>query len=484
MDRTVEFFYEISKIPRESGNEKLIAEFLCDFAKKRDLYYRKDAYNNVIIKKNTSDKEPIILQAHMDMVCEKEKNLEFDFEKDSINVFEENGFLKAKGTTLGADNGIGVAQILNILDSNLKCNIEAVFTATEETSMIGAERIDVSDFKSKEMINLDGFSENTILVESAGFFDIIYKLNYNFEKKSNKNVYKIILKGLLGGHSGFEIDNNKGNSSILLTSFLKEIDNIELVNFTSGTKFNVIPSIAEAIFSCTEDEEKVECLIQNFLKKYRKVYNLLDISLEKVNTNTIKEEKSSLLRCDNDKEKKLEDNKDFIQVLNNYDSLNFLNMIANFKHGVFNKNDRGEVTTSANLGVVNLKNQIIKIGMRSSKKEEEKSCLEYLENYSKQNNCEFEIIGKQPGFETKENSSLVENLKSVYQSMNDGKLPSVKSVHITVETGFFKEKIKDLEVAIISPKILNAHTVDETVSLESIKRCDEWLINYIKEKNK
>ena len=182
---TIDFFYEIAKIPRESGNEAQIAEYLCDFAKSRNLFYRRDEYNNVIIKKKNTEKEPIILQAHTDMICEKEEGIEFDFSKDPINVYEENGILRARGTTLGADNGIGIAQILNILNNDdIKCNVEAVFTATEETTMIGAEKIDVSILESKKMINLDGFEENTIIKESTCFYDIILNTNYDFNEVS------------------------------------------------------------------------------------------------------------------------------------------------------------------------------------------------------------------------------------------------------------------------------------------------------------
>ena len=155
--KTIRFFKDITNIPRESGNEKQISDYICKFAEERHLEYIQDEFNNVIIRKTDGDNNPIILQAHIDMVCEKEDNLEFDFKKDKIRIYEEDGYLKARGTTLGADNGIGVAQILNILDSDLKINVEAIFTACEETTMIGAEKIDVSMLKGKQMINLDGF---------------------------------------------------------------------------------------------------------------------------------------------------------------------------------------------------------------------------------------------------------------------------------------------------------------------------------------
>lgn len=443
MNKTIKFFKEISKIPRESGNEENISNYLCDFAKKRNLYYEKDAYNNVIIiKKSIENKESIILQAHMDMVCEKDENIEFDFERDSIEIIEEDGYLHANKTTLGADNGIGVAQILNILDSDLKCNIEAVFTVSEETTMIGAEKIDLSKLESKAMINLDGFEENTIVVGSSSFFDIILESNYEFKKISNKKIYKIKLSGLLGGHSGFDIDKNRGNASIILAELLNNINDIEIVNFVGGTKFNVIPSSAECIFASNEN---IEDVVNN---------SDLTIKLEVLENNEM-------------------------YSLDNINSNKFIKSILSFKHGVFSKNSREEVTTSINLGVIDLKNQIIKIGMRSSKKEEETQCLEYIESYSLKNNLKFTILGSQPGFDTSETSSLVKSLKNAYENINNGNSPAIKSLHITVEAGFFREKIPNLDVAIISPKIIGAHTSKECVNIQSINECDKWLNNFL-----
>ena len=172
-----------------------IAKYLCEFAELRNLEYEKDEYNNVLIKKNNCNKTPLILQVHTDMVCEKEQNKCFDFEEDSIEVMEKNGYLHANGTTLGADNGIGIAQILTILDSNIETNIEAIFTVSEETSMLGSINFDTSKLNGKMLLNLDGFEENTILIESAGFYDIILKMHNKFKniQDNNFNVYEINL---------------------------------------------------------------------------------------------------------------------------------------------------------------------------------------------------------------------------------------------------------------------------------------------------
>lgn len=453
MSKTIEFFKEIANIPRESGNEKEISDYICKFAEDRGLEYIQDKYNNVIIKSYKGENEPIILQAHMDMVCEKEVGLEFDFKKDKIQVVEQNGFLKAKGTTLGADNGIGVAQILNILDYNLPINIEAVFTTEEETTMMGAESINLSMLKGKQMINLDGFEKDVIINESAGFVDIIIKTDYKYIDNVNNNIYKITLEGMEGGHSGFEIDKGKGNSIIELANLLRIINSLNLISFDGGTKFNVIPSQAECYFkSDIEFNELIE-IVEEYEKNKRK-YNNIKIVLEKKNGN--------------------------YEVISQNDSCSFINAIINLKNGVFYKNENGSPSTSSNLGIVSLKDNVMKIGFRSSKIQEQKKGLEILKNYCIENNFEFKILDSQPGFETNPKSGIVKKLIDSYKNTVNKNGPIIKSVHITVEAGILKNKIPGLEVVIISPNILGAHSVNECVEIKSINECDIWLENFLK----
>ena len=243
--KTLPFFEEISKIPRESGNEENIVKYIAKFAEDWNLEYITDKYNNIIIKKYINNTQPLILQAHLDMVCEKEDNSNFDFSKEGLELIYEDNYLKANKTTLGADNGIGVAQILNILDKPTKINIEAIFTSNEETSMSGAMNIDLNSLKGKKMINLDGFNSDTILLESASFSDIDINTNYPKIEKATKNLYKIKISGLEGGHSGFDISKNKGNAISLLAEILLKIDGIKISEFTGGSKINVIPSTAQ-----------------------------------------------------------------------------------------------------------------------------------------------------------------------------------------------------------------------------------------------
>ena len=452
-DKTIEFFKEISKIPRESGNEKQIAQYICNFAKARNLECIKDKYSNVIIKKYVENSSPIILQAHLDMVCEKEENLQFDFEKDKIEVYEENGYLKAKGTTLGADNGIGVAQILNILDSDLNISIEAIFTVAEETTMIGAENIDVSRIRARKMINLDGFDADTIITESASFFDIVLKTNFEFQIKKFDKVYTISLTGMLGGHSGFEIDNNRGNSVLELANLMNKLD-AQIIEFNSGTKFNVIPSSGKCTFYSNLELLEIKKIVSEFEKQKQKEYDNHELRITIDEKNNLETECLSLEESDR-----------------------FLKALISFKNGVFFKEK--QVTTSQNLGIVNLKENTFKIGVRSSRKNEEKVILDYLRTFCEENNFVFNIIGSQPGFETKQDSELIQKLVKAYERI-ENKRPNLESVHITVECGFFENKLPGLQVAIISPKIIGAHTVNEMVDIESVRKCDQWLYETLK----
>lgn len=449
MNKTIEFFKEISLIPRESGNEEKIADYIVSFAKERDFQYVRDEFNNVIIKKYIDNSEPVILQAHLDMVCEKDKDIDFNFDTDSIELIFKNGYISAKGTTLGADNGVGVAQILNILDSNIGRSIEAIFTTNEEVSMSGAENIDLSSLKGKVMINLDGFNADTILLGSAGFTDIDIVTNYKFSEASSTNLYKLELFGLEGGHSGFDIDKNRGNSITLLGELLNTINYFKINSFSGGSKINVIPSNASSIIETNKDINKI---VNKFLKDKRQLYPNLEIKVSKTNNG------GNLLSEDNSKL--------------------FINSILELKHEVLNKNNRGEVTTSLNLAVVNLENNIIQVGLRSSIDKEKESTYSYLKDYSKKYNYEFKIIGYQPGFYTSEDSKLVNMMKESYYETNNS-YPALESLHIAVEVGLIKDKIKDLEVVIISPNIKGAHSTNEMVEIASIEKCDRWLLNFL-----
>ena len=227
-ERVFYYFEKLSAIPRGSGNMNQVASFCVDFAKEFSFKYVRDESDNVIIyKPATKGKEkiePIILQGHLDMVCQKTADLDFDFEKDGIKLCVDGDFVKANGTTLGADNGIAVAMILAILENNSIAHpaIEAVLTTDEETGMFGAKDIDTGLLRGRRMINLDSEEDDTVTVSCAGGIEFAVTFDLKTEKKSGTLV-EVVIKGLKGGHSGVEIGANRVNASCLAGRFLNKM---------------------------------------------------------------------------------------------------------------------------------------------------------------------------------------------------------------------------------------------------------------------
>ena len=252
-EKLITFFKELSKVPRNSKKEEKIAEFLCNFAKERNLWYRKDNFNNVLIKRKASigyeNRKVIMFQAHTDMVCEKTKDSTHNFDTDPIEIIDEGDILRAKDTTLGADDGIGVAYLLLLLDDEeIKLPaIECLFTTQEEIGMNGARAFDYSDINASYLINLDGEEENTAIVGCAGGVSVNYSKVVKQEKSKDK-AYKLEISGLYGGHSGVDIDKGRTNSNLLVALLLEDISDIKIVSFNGGSKDNAIANRSEIVF--------------------------------------------------------------------------------------------------------------------------------------------------------------------------------------------------------------------------------------------
>ncbi|MBQ3214024.1 MAG: M20/M25/M40 family metallo-hydrolase [Clostridia bacterium] len=441
------FFKEISNIPRGSGNEKGMQEYLVNFAKERNLPFYKDKYNNVIIYKKTNNDKPIILQAHTDMVCVKDVKSKTDFQVDPIIFKQKGNLLQAKGTSLGADDGIGVAIILDILDSDIPVNIEAVFTSEEETTMCGAYNIDIKELKSKEMICLDGFEGNTIITSSASFTDFLIK--FNNEKllvdSANLSTYKLIISGLEGGHSGFDIDKNRGSSHKLTAELLSKIPNTYINSFVGGHNYNVIPSKTETVFSTATSEKDVKNIVKQVYLSAKRQY-------KNVKINCIKQLRNSIVLKNGEK---------------------FLNFILSFNQGVFFKDDDNYIVASQNLSEINSEQAFIKIGLRSSDKSKDAEMLKNLKVLCKKFDFDGKVIDTQPAFNTFKNSKMLEQL------IKTGDNPKIVKMHIAVECGIFQDRVKGLDVAIISPTITNAHSTQETLDINSTIQTSNWLKKFL-----
>jgi len=485
------YFKEISEIPRQSGNEEGIKNYLIDFAKQRNLKYYSDKYNNVIIYKQTCQKNSVILHSHTDMVCVKDLNSNFDFSKDKIELVQKKGFLTANKTSLGADNGIGVAMILSVLDSSEPVNVEALFTATEETTMMGAYKVDVSKLKSKNLVCLDGFNKNEILTSTSSFTDFLVKFDKQKKllSKQNLNYFSISVDGFLGGHSGSDIDKCRLNPHKILARILQDIKDYYLIDFYGGKNFNVIPSNSNCVIATSINESLIKKVIKKnylYIKSYFK--NLIKnikikqtqfVSEKQLKQNfyvATKEQKQSLIKQIKTQIKLLKFNLQKVDQQKDYlvNGKNFVNFINLFNQGVLIKNKHLQVETSQNLSEVSAKNGELKIGIRSSVKNAEKPYIKRLIELSKQNNMSGHVIDTQPGFYTKPKS----NLKQVIRQTNINSFEN--SLHIAVELGVLQDRIKNLDAVIISPTIIDAHSVKERVEIESINTTYNWLLQFLK----
>ena len=281
-ERVFYYFDKITKIPHGSGDTDKIASFCVNFAKEHNLKHYRDEANNVVIYKDATkgyeNAASVILQGHLDMVCQKTEDNTIDFSKDSLEVFVDGDFLKAKNTTLGADNGIAVACVLAILESDTYAHppIEAVFTTDEETGMIGATALDTSVLNSKKMINIDSEEEDTMTVSCAGGSD--FKVTFSFAREEvNGTEIEIVLKGLQGGHSGIEIDKGRVNANILAGRILNHLknkaDNFRVISINGGNKTNAITNLTK-IRLCVNNKDE---FIKNATEYFEVIKNELSV---------------------------------------------------------------------------------------------------------------------------------------------------------------------------------------------------------------
>ena len=472
------FFEEISKIPRGSGKEQQISDWLVKFAKDRNLEVHQDAFNNVIIKKEATKGyekyETLILQGHMDMVWEKNKDVDFDFEKEGIKLKIEDGYLKAKGTTLGADNGIAIAYGLAILDSNEIAHpkLEVLITTDEEVAMTGAENLDMSLLEGKKMINLDTEEVGKIYVSSAGGATIKLRTKVEtIDLENDDKVYLIEITGLQGGHSGAEIHLNLGNSIKILSESLKHLNikyDFELIEIDGGNKDNAIPREAHAYIATKSDLKELDELLASYIEVKKTEFKnepSLKHSIKEVNKNGLR--KISV-----------RDTKKLIALYNE------------FPHGVrtMSKEIKDLVQTSLNFGVLKTEvegnEKVFRINslLRSSKIKE----LDELQDYLIELGKKYETYGeKVPSFypwEYKEDSTLRKLSEKVYKDKY-GKEIEIKAIHAGLECGLFVNKMHDLDVVSFGPDIFGAHTPDERMGLESVKITWDYLLEILKSYN-
>lgn len=461
-EKLITFFKELSKVPRNSKKEEKIAEFLCDFAKERNLWYRKDNFNNVLIKRKASigyeNRKVIMFQAHTDMVCEKTKDSTHNFDTDPIEIIDEGDILRAKDTTLGADDGIGVAYLLLLLDDkDIKLPaIECLFTTEEEIGMNGARAFDYSDINASYLINLDGEEENTAIVGCAGGVSVNYSKVVKQEKCKGK-AYKLEISGFYGGHSGVDIDKGRTNSNLLVALLLEDISDIKIVSFNGGSKDNAIANRSEIVFLSNLN-------VKSIIDK-----NLSGVTFENEDKN-VKINVSIL------------DDTEY-NYISNGESLKFLSLIRGLRQNVieYSKDIEGLVETSGNIGVVNIQKGKISIveSLRSSVDEKRDEIKEYNNNLASSLEYEIKEEGEYPGWKYNKDSKLEKIYVQAYRKYHDGKSPIVCAIHAGVECGMIYEKLPHLDMISLGPDVKDVHTVNEKLYLSSCKRLLNTLLEII-----
>ncbi len=463
-------FYNISQIPRGSKNEKAISDYLVNFAKNLGLEVIQDEALNVIIKKPASvgyeNAPTVIIQGHMDMVCEKNQETKHDFTKDPLKLVVKGDYLYADGTTLGADDGIAVAYAMAVLsdDSLEHPPIEVLITTDEESGMTGAMQVSKDNLSGKILINIDNEDEGYLLVSCAGGIRTKSIINVDKEQIKN-NVYHLKVRGLKGGHSGTDIHLGRGNSNKILGRVLQDINNIygiRLIELNGGSKNNAIPREADAIFTTTEkDMSKIEEKWNTIIK------NELIVSDDKV---------SITIECVEDASY----DKQFTQ-----DSTDrVINLLYLYDNGVNTMSASIENLTesSTNLGVLITNDDSVELdsAVRSSVLSLRDDIVNRMKVLTEALGGTFTANEGYPGWEYDKESKIRDICRKVYTDMFN-KEPVIYAIHAGLECGLFKEILgSDVDMISFGPDIIGAHTPEEHLSISSTERTWNYLVEVLK----
>ena len=468
------YFEEISQIPRGSGNEKEVSDYLVSVAKKLNLEVIQDKALNVIIKKpgtkGYENSPTVIIQGHMDMVCEKNKGTEHDFEKDPIKLRVIDDMIYATDTTLGADNGIAVAYGLALLDSNDIPHppLEVLITTDEETGMSGAMAVSPEHVKGKILINIDNEEEGDLLVSCAGGVRSKFNLQANVEPLNElSKVIEVSVKGLKGGHSGMEIIKERGNSNKILGRILKDLSNnvdFRIVSLNGGSKDNAIPREADAIIAINpNDLNNVKEIVANWKEV---LVNELRVQDPGVNV-LVSEEVEQVT-----------------EAFDKISTIKAINLLVLIPNGIKTKSFSIEnlVQSSCNLGVVTTTNNNVQYdsAVRSSVKTLKNAIIEESRTIAEIIGCEFRTVADYPEWEFNPESKVREVFKDVYKRMY-GKDANIVAIHAGVECGILSENLGGLDMISFGPNMYDVHTPEEHLSIKSVSNMWDYLKEVLKE---
>jgi len=456
-------FYEISQIPRPSKHEERIRLYLRNFAGQHNLDFREDKTGNIVISippKPGFERVPtVVLQSHVDMVCEKNKETMHDFNNDPINLIRDGDWIKAEGTTLGADNGIGAAAALAIAtDNNFDHGeIELLFTVDEETGLTGANNLEPNFIKGKYLLNLDSEEDGVFYIGCAGGMDTVGTFKIDYELVDDEwSPYIIFISGLKGGHSGINIGDKRANAIKLIGLLLNKLKSVDyyLGALTGGSKRNAIARESEAIIFIKKEFEPV---IREYINEFA-----LESALEFKSTDG--EIKVSFEKYDKDINGKVF-SKDFTNKI--------INVILGLPHGVIAMSQEiaGLVETSTNLATVVMENDEIKIGtsQRSSIESAKRNIAASVKAVFDLANANVAVGDGYPGWQPNLDSKILKLSRKVYKEMF-GKDPELKAIHAGLECGILGDKYPGIEMVSFGPTIVGAHSPDERVKIHDVEK--------------
>ncbi len=476
-------FHEITQVPRPSKHEEKIGAWLVAFATKHNLDYTQDEAGNIVMRKPATagyESHPgVILQAHMDMVCEKNNDVEHDFMTDPIQTYVDGDWLKAKGTTLGADNGIGMALALAALTSETLEHpaLEALFTVDEETGLTGAFRLQDGMLEGKRLINLDSEDDGQIFIGCAGGIDTLAKLhymeNYTVDLEGKQFAAHVKVGGLLGGHSGDDINKNRANAVKILTRFLYRVNNdlltygaedaepdyMHIAAIDAGNLRNAIAREGEAIIIVPFE----------YKEQLRVVFNEFVAEIESEILGNEKGFTMSLESADMPK-----------TYLSNTEEL--IRVLYACPHGVvaMSQDMPGLVETSTNLASIKMKEDQwgkfieINTSQRSSIESQKHMIKEMVECALMGTNAIVTHGDGYPGWKPNVNSELLNVTREAYKNLT-GEEPAIKAIHAGLECGLFLEKYPYLDMISVGPQMTGVHSPAEQLSISSTAKTWEWL---------
>lgn len=477
------FFEEICSIPHGSGNVGQISDYLKKFAKDRGLFCIQDETKNIIIKKpgtkGFEDKEPIIIQGHMDMVAVKKPDCDIDMKTEGLNLAIDGDYVYAKGTSLGGDDGIAVAYALAILDSDTLEHppVEVIITVDEEVGMEGAAAIDLSDIKGHRMLNIDSEDEGIFLVSCAGGSKVCIELDVlrneaDDEDDEETTRLEIVVDGLLGGHSGTEINKGRINSNLLMARLLDEMQRMFsqmcLVSLNGGLADNAIPRRTTAVVEIPKEQE------DDYNKYFDMIIKEVHVELSS------REPQMQLELC------KLNDASEYagIPAVCAVDTTTIIKYLLALPNGVveMSADIPGLVETSLNLGIVKLEENLLHttLSVRSNIESGKTMMIHRLNAVAELAGASFEVSGSYPGWSYRKDSPLREKMIEVYEKMY-GESPKVEALHAGLECGLLASKINDLDCISFGPNMFDIHTTEERLQISSTKRVWEYLVELLKQ---